>query len=59
MTYQEAMKDAQEAFQAGVHPTYIMLALVAEGIPQQRAATILRWCFLNVEKYKQRLDIHT
>jgi hypothetical protein len=59
MTYQEALKDAQEAFYAGVHPAHIILALISEGIPRQRADTILRWCALNAEKYKQRLDIHT
>lgn len=58
MTYQEALEEAQEAFKAGVHPAHITLALISEGIPRQRADTILRWCVLNAEKFKQRLDIH-
>jgi hypothetical protein len=58
MTYREALEDAQKAFLVGVHPAHIILALMSEGIPRQRAETILRWCALNAEKYRNRLDIH-
>ena len=59
MTYSEGLTSAQEAFDAGAHPNIIVQALMAEGITKQRAETIVRWCALNAEKYKQRLDIHT
>jgi hypothetical protein len=59
MTYNQALKDAQDAFKAGVHPNFIMSALVAEGITKQRAETIIRWCANYSEKLRHRLDIHT
>lgn len=43
MKTSKALEDARAALQSGVHPAYVVAALIAEGFEEAKAITIVRW----------------